>query len=153
VSTGTRVVVVPLNPVSSPAVAVGERVRIQLPSGSWIAGRVAAIGPPPPAAGSGGDHQGSAASTTEDATVLPAHSQRTGTGSGVPIQVALPTGSARDVLAVPVGALVALAGGGYAVELAGSGRLVAVHTGMFSGALVQVSGTGLRPGIRVVTAQ
>ena len=55
------------------------------------------------------------------------------------------------VLAVPVSALVALAGGGYAVEVDGgsSRRLVAVRTGLFGQTLVQVSGSGLHPGTRV----
>lgn len=162
VSTTTRVVTVPLNPVSSPSVSAGERVRIQLPDGTWMPGRVTAIGPPALAAaaggsGQGGSGQGSPAGTaTAAATVRPLHPRATGTGSGVPVQVALTTGSASDVLAVPVGALLALAGGGYAVEVAGphgTHRLAAVRTGLFSGALVQISGTGIRPGLRVVTAQ
>jgi len=55
------------------------------------------------------------------------------------------------VLAVPISALVALAGGGYAVEVVhGTARqLVAVQTGLFSPTLVQVSGAGLAAGMRV----
>lgn len=164
VSTATRVVTVPLNPASAPSVSAGERVRIQLPDGTWMPGRITAIGPPAPAAATG--RQGSAgqdspagssqATATTVLTVRPLHPRATGTGSGVPVQVALTAGSARDVLAVPVGALLALSGGGYAVEVAGphgTHRLVAVHTGLFSGALVQVSGTGISPGLRVVAAQ
>jgi hypothetical protein len=46
---------------------------------------------------------------------------------------------------------VALAGGGYAVEVdrGGSLHLVAVRTGLFGQTLVQVTGSGLRPGTRV----
>jgi peptidoglycan hydrolase-like protein with peptidoglycan-binding domain len=57
------------------------------------------------------------------------------------------------VLAVPVGALLALAEGGYAVEVDENGqrRLVAVRTGLFSGGKVEVTGTGLTAGMRVVT--
>jgi hypothetical protein len=59
------------------------------------------------------------------------------------------------VLAVPVDALVALAGGGYAVEEVtsdGSHQLVAVTPGLFDDAqgLVEVSGKGLAAGQRVV---
>ena len=59
------------------------------------------------------------------------------------------------MLAVPVSALVALAGGGYAVEVVhGAGatatrQLVAVRTGLFSATLVQVSGPGIAAGQRV----
>ncbi len=73
-----------------------------------------------------------------------------------PVTVNVVSAQARDVLAVPVSALVALAGGGYAVEvlpgLAGpgsAGHLVAVTTGLFSQTLVQVSGPGLTAGQRV----
>ena len=54
----------------------------------------------------------------------------------------------RGVLAVPVSALVALAGGGYALEVVhgSAASLVAVHTGLFSDTLVQVSGAGLAAG-------
>ena len=58
---------------------------------------------------------------------------------------------ARDVLAVPLSALVALAGGGYAVDVVqgGTAHLVAVQTGLFAQDLVQVSGPGLTAGQRV----
>ncbi|MFI5584226.1 peptidoglycan-binding protein [Amycolatopsis sp. NPDC051758] len=57
------------------------------------------------------------------------------------------------VLAVPVGALVALAEGGYAVEVDENGkrRLIAVQTGLFSGGKVEITGNGLTEGMRVVT--
>ena len=67
-----------------------------------------------------------------------------------PVEVVFPGKTHQDVLAAPVGALVALAEGGYAVQVAGGG-LVAVETGIFAGGLVEVSGTGVTEGIRVVT--
>ncbi|WP_236584086.1 hypothetical protein [Streptomyces sp. MBT53] len=48
-------------------------------------------------------------------------------------------------------ALVALREGGYAVQRP-DGTLIAVATGMFAGGLVEVSGTGLTAGTKVVTA-
>jgi peptidoglycan hydrolase-like protein with peptidoglycan-binding domain len=56
----------------------------------------------------------------------------------------------KGVLAVPVGALLALAEGGYAVELS-SGKLVAVKTGLFAAGMVEVAGEGLTEGMTVVT--
>jgi multidrug efflux pump subunit AcrA (membrane-fusion protein) len=58
-----------------------------------------------------------------------------------------------NVLAVPVGALIALQEGGYAVQVVANGRakLVAVRTGMFADGQVEVSGDGLAAGQRVVT--
>jgi hypothetical protein len=64
--------------------------------------------------------------------------------------VAFTSESRKGVLAVPVGALLALSEGGYAVQLPG-GRLIAVRTGMFAKGLVEVSGTGVAAGTKVVT--
>ncbi|HEY7199856.1 MAG TPA: hypothetical protein VIC57_06580, partial [Candidatus Dormibacteraeota bacterium] len=56
-----------------------------------------------------------------------------------------------NVLTVPVAALLALPGGGYAVETAdGRHRRIPVRTGVFSHGLVEVSGAGLTDGLRVV---
>ena len=68
--------------------------------------------------------------------------------------VAITTGSVTNALVVPVDALLARPGGGYAVEVTGPGghHLVAVSVGLFDDAagLVQVSGTGLAAGQHVV---
>jgi hypothetical protein len=64
--------------------------------------------------------------------------------------------SARNVLAVPVSALLALAGGGYGLEVvepSGVHRLVGVTAGLFASGQVQVSGAGVTAGTKVVVAQ
>ena len=64
--------------------------------------------------------------------------------------------AARGVLAVPVSALLALAGGGYGLEVvtpSGAHRLVGVAAGLFASGQVQVSGPGITAGTRVVVAQ
>jgi hypothetical protein len=66
------------------------------------------------------------------------------------VSVSLETGRTKDALAVPVTALVATAPGRYAVEMAGSHRLVAVTLGAFADDWVEVSASGLQPGARVV---
>ncbi|GAA4942819.1 hypothetical protein GCM10023238_05870 [Streptomyces heliomycini] len=64
----------------------------------------------------------------------------------------------KGVLAVPVGALLALREGGYAVRLAegrsaegrsAGGRLVPVDTGMFARGLVEISGEDIAEGMKV----
>jgi hypothetical protein len=66
-----------------------------------------------------------------------------------PVSVGLAQESRKNVLAVPVNALVARRGGGYGVELANR-RIVPVRTGLFAGGYVEISGSGIRPGTRVV---
>jgi multidrug efflux pump subunit AcrA (membrane-fusion protein) len=78
------------------------------------------------------------------------NSRRHGRLDGAPVSVSLETGRTKDALAVPVTALVATAPGRYAVELAGSRRLVNVTLGAFADDWVQVTGSGLAPGTRVV---
>jgi len=124
--------------------------------------------PPPGNSGTGtpgtGGTSGSSGSGTSSGssgasmqvTITPDRPAATGTGQGAAVQVSLVTQSVRNVLAVPVAALLALAGGGYGVELAGpdgEDRLVGVTTGLFANTLVQVSGPGIRAGMKVVTAQ
>ena len=88
-------------------------------------------------------------------TVRLTRPQAAGDLDQAPVSVSIVSARASDVLAVPVSALVALAGGGYAVEVVhGAGatatrQLVAVQTGLFSSTLVQVSGAGIAAGQRV----
>ncbi len=85
-------------------------------------------------------------------TVQLARPQAAGNLDQAPVAVNIISAQARGVLAVPVSALVALAGGGYAVEVVqGTGshattRLAPVRTGLFSATLVQVTGPGLAAG-------
>ncbi len=79
----------------------------------------------------------------------------TGRLDQAPVDVSITTASVSNVLAVPVNALLALANGGYAVEEVeptGVHQLVGVSVGLIDDAagMVQVSGTGLAAGQRVV---
>ena len=139
VTTRQRTVTVPLNPTLPPA-AVGESVSIVLPTQATVPGTITAISP--------------VSSTSGQLTVTP--SGATGTGVNVQVQVSLAVQSAPGVLAVPVSALLALAGGGYGLEVvtpSGAHRLVGVAAGLFASGQVQVSGPGITAGTRVVVAQ
>ena len=153
VSTDRPIVTVPVSP-DMPAVHLGQRVSVLLPSQQAIPGWVSAIGPPPPAPASAGGAAAQAPSS--QLTVSLARRPAAGTGSGTPVQVSLATQEIRNVLAAPVAALLALAGGGYGLEIvlpSGAHRLVGVRTGMFAGGMVQISGAGLAPGTKVLVAQ
>lgn len=66
------------------------------------------------------------------------------------VSVVFTVGTRKGVLAVPIGALLALAEGGYAVETE-DGRLIPVKTGLFAKGTVEVSADGLTEGTKVVT--
>ena len=53
---------------------------------------------------------------------------------------------------MPVKALLARQGGGYALELA-DGGMVSVEPGLYADDMVEVEGSGLREGQQVVTAE
>jgi hypothetical protein len=153
VTSTTRSVSVPLTP-NDPTVGVGEQVSIQLPSGTSTSGQVTAVGPPPPSGSGSSSSSGSNATTA--LTITPTDPAVTGTANGEAVQVSLTVQSVRNVLAVPIAALVALAEGGYGLEVVdhtGRHQLVGVRTGVFADGDVEVSGRGLGQGTRVVVAQ
>jgi peptidoglycan hydrolase-like protein with peptidoglycan-binding domain len=146
----------------------GDRVSVTLPDGTTTApgvvasvSRVATVASgfgaasdgsaPAPSGGGSGNGGGSSAAATVELTVALAHPRVAGNLDQAPVTVNITSARARNVLAVPVSALVALAGGGYAVEVPARGgqRLVGVRTGLFDATLVQVTGAGLRPGTPV----
>jgi peptidoglycan hydrolase-like protein with peptidoglycan-binding domain len=132
-------------------VKAGDRVEVVLPDGRRTKGRVSEVGRVAQTQGSGQEQ-----TTTIPVTVRLDNPNAGGRLDQAPVEVYVTTESRKGVLAVPVGALLALTEGGYAVETvdaAGQHHLVAVRLGVFSGGMVEVSGAGLRAGTKVVTAQ
>ncbi|KAB2349137.1 peptidoglycan-binding protein [Actinomadura rudentiformis] len=127
-------------------VEVGDKVTISLPTGRNTPGVVSSVGK----VATKGDK-----STTVDVRIRPFKPRETGMLDQAPVQVSIVTGTAVNVLSVPVNALLAQAGGGYAVEVVGTDgahRLIPVKTGLFddSAGTVEVSGNGLAAGQSVV---
>ena len=122
-----------------------------LPDGKTTPARVSWVG----TVASTSSGQGNSGSTsTIPVQVKLTHPQAAGSLDQAPVTVTITTSSVKNVLAVPVGALLARSSQGYAVEVAGAGdarHLVPVRLGLFDDAagLVQVTGA-LRPGQRVV---
>jgi peptidoglycan hydrolase-like protein with peptidoglycan-binding domain len=132
-------------------VRTGDRVDVVLPDGRHAKGRISDVGRVAVTSGSGQDQ-----TTTVPVTVALDHPNAGGRLDQAPVDVYVTTQTRKGVLTVPVSALLALKEGGYAVEAvdpAGQHHLVAVRLGVFSGGMVEVSGTGLRAGTKVVTAQ
>jgi hypothetical protein len=151
-TTTRRTVRVALEASRRSEVTAGDRVTITLPNGTAVAGRVASVGRVASASGSGGSEN---SGPTVPVTIRPARRAATDGLDQALVEVAITDRTVHDVLAVPVNALLALSGGGYAVEaVAGDGthHLVPVRPGLFddTAGTVQVAGPGLAAGQRVV---
>jgi hypothetical protein len=144
-------------------VKAGDSVTVTLPDGvSTTPGVVTSVasvasaasgnaGSPPDGSSATQGPGGGSGQDTVQMTVRLTRPAAAGHLDQAPVSVNIVSAQARDVLAVPVSALVALAGGGYAVDVVQGGtvHLVAVQTGLFAQTLVQVTGPGLTTGLRV----
>jgi peptidoglycan hydrolase-like protein with peptidoglycan-binding domain len=150
VTSTARQVTIDLDASRQPYVHAGDRVDIELPGGATTTGRVASVGKVATAA-SGNDPTSDSSPTVEVVVSLD-KPKATGSLDQAPVDAFITTEVREDVLAVPVNALLALAEGGYAVEVERGGRreLVGVKLGLFADGMVEVEGSGLRAGDRVV---
>jgi hypothetical protein len=165
ITSTARQVKIALDAAQQASVKVGDAVTITLPDNQTTPGRityVSGVATSPSSSGSGsgsgsgrgGEEEGA---PTIEVDVTPTDPATTGHLDQAPVNVSITTESVQDALAVPIDALLALAGGGYALEVAEGGvhRLEAVSLGLFDDAdgLVQVSGQGVSAGQRVVVPQ
>ncbi len=155
----TPVVTVSLDASLQTEVAAGKKVSVTLPDGSVIPGVISQISTASAASSSSstspsspGNGSGSSAPTITVMVSL-TDPKAAGNLNQAPVTVTFTTGSVSNVLIVPVDALLAEPGGGYAVEVTGPGghHLVRVTPGVFDDAAGTVQVTGkLTPGQRVV---
>jgi hypothetical protein len=141
-------------------VKTGDRVVITLPDNSTTPGVITSVGTVATTAsptGTGGGSSGGGGGTNPTVTVEIAPTVPAAAGSldQAPVTVSITNATVPLALVVPINALVALAGGGYALEAvnpAGIHRLIDVSVGLVDDAdnLVQVSGSGLSVGEHVV---
>jgi Putative peptidoglycan binding domain len=155
ITSTSRQVKLALDASEQGSVKVGDAVTITLPDNQSTPGRityVSSVATTPSSSGRGGGGEEESSPTIE-VHASPTDPAATGRLDQAPVNVEITTESVHDVLAVPVDALLALAGGGYAVEVAEGRvhRLVGVTVGLFDDAegLVQVTGR-LSVGERVV---
>jgi multidrug efflux pump subunit AcrA (membrane-fusion protein) len=167
----TPVVTVSLPVTQEFLVKPGDAVSVVLPDGtSTVGGQVESVGTVATCPGGAGTGTGSGGSTAGgSADQSPCSSGSGGSTPAVTVTIALDGNSpgatldqapvnvniteqrADNVLAVPVNALLALQGGGYAVQVVtgATSHLVAVTTGLYSSTMVQISGPGITAGLRV----
>jgi hypothetical protein len=153
ISSTRRVVTIALDASQQTSVKVGDSVLITLPDNSTTPGHVSFVGTVATVP-SGNSGSGSSSPTIE-VDVVADRPAATGRLDQAPVDVSITTASVSNVLAVPVNALLALANGGYAVEVVeptGVHQLVGVSVGLFDDAtgMVQVAGNGLAAGQHVV---
>lgn len=169
----TPVVMVDLDVTQEYLLKPGDPVTVELPDGvTTVGGKVQSVGNVAvcpngngqgagngsPGGGGSADQTpcsaaGSGSSSTPTVTVT-INLDSTPPGATLdqaPVNVNITTQRADHVLAVPVNALLALQGGGDAVEVVSrsGSHLVAVTTGLYSNTLVQISGEGITDGTLV----
>jgi peptidoglycan hydrolase-like protein with peptidoglycan-binding domain len=154
-TTGTdRVVTASLGVAKRDLAVVGRPVTIELPGGATASGKIASVGSPQIP-----DSEPGQEVDLEQATIpvtIRVTSPAAFPGLDIaPVAVRFIAEVQQGVLAVPVDALLALASGGYGVEIldGAATRTVPVTTGMFADGVVEVSvadGGSLKAGDRVV---
>ena len=150
VSSTERRVTVDLEATRQRLARKGDTVTVELPTGRTVTGRIAEVGKV--AEQPAGDDDGEP--TIEVTIALRGKAAR---GSGLdqaPVDVGFAVDRRTGVLAVPVKALLARQGGGFAVEVVerGAHRFVDVEPGLYADDYVEVEGE-LREGQTVVTAR
>ena len=147
ISAVTKQVDVDLAAKKQSLVKVGDKVQVVLPDGSTRPATIASIGTVATA-----QQQGDATIPVkvifDDPNNVPKLDE-------APVKVRVTTAAARGVLAVPVTALLALSGGGYALERVtseGTTEQVPVQLGAFADNFVQVTGA-VKVGDEVVIAK
>jgi peptidoglycan hydrolase-like protein with peptidoglycan-binding domain len=145
VTTTEQSVHVDLDTTDADLLAVGDEVEVELPTAATATATVAAIGTAQTEEATG-ESSLPVTLTLTDAPAL---------ADGTPVDVHVEIAAATGVLAVPVEAVLALAEGGYAVEVvdaAGATRLVAVTLGVFADGMVEIEGD-IEAGAEVVVPE
>ncbi|MCY1144668.1 peptidoglycan-binding protein [Actinoplanes sp. Pm04-4] len=144
-TTGTSMVAtVPLDVDDQRLARTGAAVDVEMPDGSTTKGKITEVETVvEPGQGDQPD------TTRVDVTITFARTPKD-LGAAT-VSVDFVASQRPDVLTVPVAALLALAEGGYGLQIveAGGPRIVAVKTGLFADSRVEVSGGGIKAGQKV----
>jgi peptidoglycan hydrolase-like protein with peptidoglycan-binding domain len=147
--TGTaRVVTVTLDVDDQRLARKGSAVRLTMPEGDDVGGKVTKV---ETVIDDGGDAPDAEPETKFEVTIAVDKPAAVAGYDQASVEVDFTASERKDVLTVPVAALLALAEGGYGLEIIeGSGsRIVAVQTGLFADGQVEVTGEGLTEGTTV----
>jgi len=154
VSSTTKQATVNLDASQAYLVHKGAAVTIELPGDKTTDAKITSVGT---VATSQSDAQGNNSTPTVKIVATLTNQHTAGNLDQAPITIDMTTAQRNNVLSVPVTALLALQEGGAAVEVVrstGQHVLVGVTTGLYSAdGNVEVSGSGLHEGDRVVVSQ
>jgi membrane fusion protein, multidrug efflux system len=136
----------------------GEIVAVQLPGGGEARGRITQVGTVASESTGSDEEKGSPSGESGESATIPvtiALEHHVAHLDEAPVSVELVKSIRREVLTVPATALIATAGGGYAVETLQADRrtTLPVTPGMFADGYVQVQGAGVREGLTVIESQ
>ncbi|WP_165956398.1 peptidoglycan-binding protein [Kribbella antibiotica] len=148
-----QIVTLPFDADDAAGIKAGVKVKLALPNGKNSTGTIRSVSTdatPPPDGDSPADGNKKPQLIATISLDQQAASKGVDTG---PVQVTVPGPARKDVLVVPVAALLALREGGYAVQVVNgtTTSLVGVQTGMFADGNVEITGNGLAEGQKVVT--
>jgi hypothetical protein len=151
------VVTVDLDATKQSEAVLNEPVTVELPDGSTVNGKITGVSSVATSTSSGSSSStpsASAPSATIPVTVaLEKHTDTRGLDQAA-VSVNFEEQVANNVLSVPVTALLATQGGGYAVqEAAAPHKLVPVTPGLFAAGYVQISGPDVQDGMQVTDSQ
>ena len=155
-TSSTRLVVtVDLGASSQAEATIGEHVTVEMPNGSTAGGRITAVSPVAQSSSSGaGGAGGGGGPSTVPVTIVLDRPARGGGLDQASVSVQFVQSKARDVLSVPVTALLATSGSSFAVQQATAPHhLIPVRTGLFAAGHVAISGAGIHPGLKVTDSQ
>lgn len=159
-----QIVTVNLDPSKQAEAKLGARVTVELPAGNTVDGRVSAVSSVAQTASnssngngpvnSGADNNSSNSGSTIPVTISLSRRRAHAGLDQASVSVYFEHARANHVLSVPVTALLATAGGRYAVQAAAAPhQLIPVTTGLFAAGYVQISGPAIHPGLRVTDSQ
>jgi peptidoglycan hydrolase-like protein with peptidoglycan-binding domain len=146
--TGTsKVVTVELEAEDQRMAKKGAKVEVTLPDGKSVNGKVTEVATvivP-------GESQNADPETRVEALVSIGNAKAANGLDKASVDVTFTASRRKNVLTVPVAALVALQEGGFGLEIVegGTSRYIAVETGLFAGGRVEVEGDGLTEGMTV----
>jgi peptidoglycan hydrolase-like protein with peptidoglycan-binding domain len=152
--TGTnRIVSVALKVGDERVAKKGAQVKVELPGGEEVNGRITSVGKVAHAADNSDDPnaQTDPSDSTIDVTIALAKTTSSGAVDQAPVTVNFTSAEHKNVLSVPVAALLALSEGGYGVQVVEgtTSRIVAVETGLFADGQVEITGSGITAGTKV----